>query len=155
MEQREINLDTLFVNKHAEPTETVLVVEEQKYVDFGRILNEVSYKLPKGYPTVVDGVFTEREEIIIINEALEAEGLSTLPLPEITAPTNQVLSEATTADNSEVLCMYFCSIPETALKICKDHLKSLKKTLSKPKKALVISGLNATNLGTNGNTALT
>ena len=82
MEQKEINLDTLFANKHAEPTETVLVVEEQKYVDFGRILDEVSYKLPKGYPTVVDGVFTEREEIIIINEALEAEGLSTLPLPE-------------------------------------------------------------------------
>lgn len=79
-----IDLDKLFEssNKHAEPTETVLVVEEQKYVDFGRILNEVSYKLPKGYPTVVDGVFTEREEIIIINEALEAEGLPTLPLPE-------------------------------------------------------------------------
>ena len=82
MEQKEINLDTLFANKHAEPTETVLVVKEQKYVDFGRILDEVSYKLPKGYPTIVDGVFTEREEIIIINEALEAEGLSTLPLPE-------------------------------------------------------------------------
>jgi hypothetical protein len=82
MEQKEINLDTLFANKHAEPTETVLIVEEQKYVDFGRILDEVSYKLPKGYPTVVDGVFTEREEITIINEALEAEGLPTLPLPE-------------------------------------------------------------------------
>ena len=51
-------------------------------MDWDSILNEVCYKLPKGYPTVVDGVFTEREEIIIINEALEAEGLSTLPLPE-------------------------------------------------------------------------
>ncbi len=101
MEQKEINLDTLFANKHAEPTETVLVVEEQKYVDFGRILNEVSYKLPKGYPTVVDGVFTEREEIIIINEALEAEGLSTLPLPEANpvkdyqAATNFITSKLT------------------------------------------------------------
>jgi len=82
MEQKEINLDTLFANKHAEPTETVLVVEEQKYIDFVRILKEVCYKLPKGYPTLVDGVFTERKEVIIINEALEAEGLPTLPLPE-------------------------------------------------------------------------
>ena len=72
-----IDLDKSF----AKPTETALVVEEQNYIDFGRILNEVSYKLPKGYPTIVDGVLTEREEVIIINEALEAEGLSTLPLP--------------------------------------------------------------------------
>lgn len=82
MEQKEINLDNILADKQVEPTETILVVEEQKYVDFSRILNEVSYKLPKGYPTMVDGVLTEREEIIIINEALEAEGLSTLPLPE-------------------------------------------------------------------------
>ena len=40
MEQKEINLDTLFANKHAEPTETVLVVEEQKYVDFGLFIME-------------------------------------------------------------------------------------------------------------------
>ena len=47
-----IDLDKSF----AKPTETALVVEEQNYIDFGRILNEVSYKLPKGYPTVVDTV---------------------------------------------------------------------------------------------------
>jgi hypothetical protein len=59
------------------------IVSDYSHVDFARILNELCYKLPKGYPTVVDGVFTEREEIVIINEALEEEGLPTLPLPEV------------------------------------------------------------------------
>ena len=78
--QREINIDALFeiVDKQ---TSVIQKDSNELYVDFTRILSECSYKLPKGYPTVVDGVFTEREEIIIVNEALEAEGLPTLPLP--------------------------------------------------------------------------
>ena len=85
-----INLDTILGEKKETVKDQVIVIQEAitpstptRIVDWDSILNEVSYKLPKGYPTVVDGVFTEREEIIIINEALEAEGLSTLPLPEV------------------------------------------------------------------------
>lgn len=52
------------------------------HIDIDKILEDTCYKLPKGYPTIVNGVFTEREEIIIINEVLEAKGLPTLPLPE-------------------------------------------------------------------------
>ena len=139
MEQKEINLDTLFANKHAEPTETVLVVEEQKYVDFGRILNEVSYKLPKGYPTVVDGVFTEREEIIIINEALEAEGLSTLPLPEVTVLD---VGNDTSAKEAIVMVFFDCirtnkSIAQTYARLQKSpnqkDIVQLQKTLSDTK----------------------
>ena len=84
-----INLDTILGEKKETAKDQVIVIQEAitpitpaRIVDWDSILNEVSHKLPKGYPTVVDGVFTEREEIIIINEALEAEGLSTLPLPE-------------------------------------------------------------------------
>jgi len=84
-----INLDTILGEKKETVKDQVIVIQEAitpitptRIVDWDSILNEVSYKLPKGYPTVVDGVFTEREEIIIINEALEAEGLPTLPLPE-------------------------------------------------------------------------
>ena len=84
-----INLDTILGEKKETAKDQVIVIQEAitpitptRIVDWDSILNEVSYKLPKGYPTVVDGVFTEREEIIIINEALEAEGLSTLALPE-------------------------------------------------------------------------
>ncbi|MSW53334.1 MAG: hypothetical protein F2817_20910 [Actinobacteria bacterium] len=126
MEQKEINLDTLFANKHAEPTETVLVVEEQKYVDFGRILNEVSYKLPKGYPTVVDGVFTEREEIIIINEALEAEGLSTLPLPEVELYLPEALTEPNSKDTEfkEGMVVYFLGLGENDFKAYLDYFNN-------------------------------
>ena len=84
-----INLDTILGEKKETVKDQVIVIQEAitpiaptRIVDWDSILNEVCYKLPKGYPTVIDGVFTEREEIIIINEALEAEGLSTLPLPE-------------------------------------------------------------------------
>jgi hypothetical protein len=61
------------------------IVSDYSHVNFAHILSECSYKLPKGYPTVVDGVFTERAEMIIINEALKAEGLPTLPLPILEA----------------------------------------------------------------------
>jgi len=64
------------------------IVKDYSHVNFAHILSECSYRLPKGYPTIVDGVFTEREEVIIINEALEAEGLPTLPLPEAVKVSN-------------------------------------------------------------------
>jgi len=80
-----VDLDSLFeVNSEHNMTNNVeTVVSDYSHVDFARILNEVCYKLPKGYPTVVDGVLTEREEIVIINEALEAEGLPTISLPTL------------------------------------------------------------------------
>ena len=49
-------------------------------MDMNEILGEWSYRLPKGYPTVVDGVFTERAEVEILNQLLEERGLQTLPL---------------------------------------------------------------------------
>ena len=96
-----INLDTILGEKKETAKDQVIVIQEAitpitptRIVDWDSILNEVSYKLPKGYPTVIDGVFTEREEIIIINEALEAEGLSTLPLPEVGKPKRVVTNIA-------------------------------------------------------------
>ena len=121
MEQKEINLDALFANKQAEPTETALIVEEQKHIDFGRILDEVSYKLPKGYPTVVDGVFTEREEIIIINEALVAEGLPTLPLPEVDKAKPEGIFKDST-HSKEGLVMYFASLDPDLLEQAKTKI---------------------------------
>jgi hypothetical protein len=82
-----VDLDSLFEvnNEHNMTNDVETVVSDYSHVNFAHILSECSYKLPKGYPTLVDGVFTEREEVIIINEALEAEGLPTLPLPEAKA----------------------------------------------------------------------
>jgi hypothetical protein len=102
-----INLDTILGEKQETAKDQVIVIQEAitpitptRIVDWDRILDEVSYKLPKGYPTIVDGVFTEREEIIIINEALVAEGLSTLPLPEATSPYNQGVADSILASSA-------------------------------------------------------
>jgi len=59
------------------------------------LLSEVSYKLPKGYPTIVDGKFVDREEVLLINKFLVENGFGQLPLPEATnktpkKPTNKI-----------------------------------------------------------------
>ena len=114
-----INLDTILGEKKETAKDQVIAIQEAitpitptRIVDWDSILNEVSYKLPKGYPTVVDGVFTEREEIIIINEALEAEGLSTLPLPEVgkPKPVKKLISGfINNTGTKEGLIMYFAT----------------------------------------------
>ena len=53
-----------------------------KNINFDEILTDWSYKLPKGFPTIVNGKFTKRAEVIILNQLLEEKGLRTLPLPE-------------------------------------------------------------------------
>jgi hypothetical protein len=53
-----------------------------KHIDFDEILTEWSYRLPKGFPTLVDGIFTERVEVEILNQLLIERGLQTIPLPE-------------------------------------------------------------------------
>jgi hypothetical protein len=91
--QEEINLDNMFVGS-AEPLNTAIPISqsvqidniseaiESVSVDWDELLEDVCYKLPNGYPTIVDGKFTEADEITIINEALEERGLQSLPLPE-------------------------------------------------------------------------
>jgi len=111
-----INLDTILGEKRETVKDQVIVIQEAitptRIVDWDSILSGVSYKLPKGYPTVVDGVFTEREEIIIINEALEAEGLPTLPLPEVNKVKpvkNYINGFINNTGTKEGLVMYFAT----------------------------------------------
>lgn len=61
-------------------------------VNWDNVLTEWSYRLPKGFPTVVDGKFTDRTEVLILNEILREMGQNELPLPEST----QEVSEETT-----------------------------------------------------------
>lgn len=56
------------------------------------ILLEWSYRLPKGYPTMVDGQFTDAEELRILNEVLAQYGYSTLE--EASASSTTSLYEA-------------------------------------------------------------
>lgn len=57
------------------------------------LLLEISYHLPKGYPTIVKGKFVDREEVLLINKFLLEYGIGELPVPEAKAtkqPTNQL-----------------------------------------------------------------
>lgn len=51
-------------------------------IDYEEILLEWSYRLPKGFPTIIDGKFGSRDEVIILNQILEERGLFSVPLPE-------------------------------------------------------------------------
>lgn len=78
-----IDLDSMFDNNNVQTIkESTELVAETNSIDFDDILSEWCYRLPKGYPTMVDGVFTERAEVRILNQLLEERGLQTLPLPE-------------------------------------------------------------------------
>lgn len=50
------------------------------------ILFEWSYRCPKGYPTIVDGKFIDRDEVLILNELLVQRGFPTFNVPEAKAP---------------------------------------------------------------------
>ena len=84
-----IDLDLHFQSK--EPSKIVTEIQDfsKPSVDWDEVLLEWSYRLPKGYPTIVDGVFTEREEVKILNEILEEKFNITLPLPEVVAGFDQ------------------------------------------------------------------
>jgi len=155
-----VDLDTLFESSTEHNTTNEEIVSDYSHVDFARILNEVCYKLPKGYPTVVDGVLTEREEIVIINEALEAEGLPTIPLPTLEeAETTSSSVSSNKTDLKEAMVMVFFdslrSKPDFAktyqsiyTKPTKENLKALKEALvaSKGQGSDYGSGVNIENL---------
>jgi len=77
-----INLDDLLKddNKGKQPQEQ----EEAPAVkiNWNEVFTEWCYKIPKGYPTIVDGVFTEYEEVKILNVILEEKFAVSMPLPE-------------------------------------------------------------------------
>lgn len=131
MEQKEINIDNMF-----EPTMTesinVSVAEkvfEAISIDMNEILGEWSYRLPKGYPTMVDGVFTERAEVEILNQLLEERGLQTLPLPEISLKG----PDSKNTDYKEGMVIYFLGLDNASFKAYNDYLSNPTKSIKLPK----------------------
>lgn len=107
MEQKEINLDNIL--ELTQPiTESVAeeIVFEQISIDMNEILEEWSYRLPKGYPTVVDGVFTERGEVEILNQLLEERGLESMELPEAT-PMSKPQTGNDTSLKEGLVCLFY------------------------------------------------
>jgi hypothetical protein len=80
-----INLDNILDNQLNSKQEQPQKQEEAPAVklNWNDIMTEWCYRIPKGYPTIVDGVFTEYGEVKILNEILEEKFGESLPLPEI------------------------------------------------------------------------
>jgi len=82
-----------------------------KHIDFDEILTEWSYKLPKGFPTIVDGKFINRGEILILNEILQDRGINPIEPPQIEELEyiQEDLQGTSTPDFKEGLVIYFTS----------------------------------------------
>jgi hypothetical protein len=81
-------------------------------VNWNEVFTEWCYKIPKGYPTIVDGVFTEYEEVKILNEILEEKFGESMPLPlEAKAPksTTPQVQGSNTPVVKEGLAVYFAT----------------------------------------------
>ena len=89
-----IDLDSKFAPKKQEQPQTSKAV-----VSWDEVFTEWCYKIPKGYPTIVDGVFTEYEEVKILNEILEEKFATSIPLPE---KMNEVASSELSSNPTDV-----------------------------------------------------
>ena len=79
-----IDLDSTFAPKQPEQPQPQKQEEAPVVkINWSDIMTEWCYRIPKGYPTVVDGVFTEYEEVKVLNEILEEKFGETIPLPEV------------------------------------------------------------------------
>ena len=79
-----------------------------KHIDFDEILTEWSFRLPKGYPTIINGRFADLHEIKVLNEILEERGLDGLPYEEIQAEAVQLtqLSSDPTDVKEAFVCLF-------------------------------------------------
>ena len=102
-----IDLDNLLQLQQEVITKSPVIETQAVSFNWEDILTEWSYRCPKGYPTMVDGVFSEREEVEILNEILEEKGLQELPLPEA-APVVNISTNKTDVKEAMVMVFYDC-----------------------------------------------
>lgn len=70
-------------------------------MNIDEILLEWSYRCPKGYPTVVNGKFVDRKEVLILNEILTSRGFESIQLPEKKSNDSVATSVELSAKESE------------------------------------------------------
>lgn len=68
-------------------------------MNIDEILQEWSYRCPKGYPTIVDGKFVSRDEVLILNGLLKENGMKQLPLPKKYTNHKNAITEAEQKDS--------------------------------------------------------
>lgn len=81
------------------------------------LLLEISYQLPKGYPTIVDGKFVDREEVLLINKFLLERGIGQLPVPNFQEATMPRPNTGTndTAVKEGLVCLFYDILQEMRL----------------------------------------
>jgi hypothetical protein len=112
MEQKEIDLDQLLATQNNEDVKDVASSQPiSNPINIDEILTEWSFRCPKGYPTIVDGVFTEVEELQILNEILEERGFKSVDLPlEAVKIQSQIQRPSTGNDTSlkeGLVCLFY------------------------------------------------
>ena len=126
-----IDLDSTFAPKQQEQPQPQPQEQVSKpVVSWDEILTEWSYRLPKGYPTIVDGVFTEYEEVKILNEIMEERFGETLPLPaEVDEAVNSSELSSNPTDVKEALVCLFVDASLTDKSIIDLYRSGLDKKL--------------------------
>jgi len=84
-----------------------------KDINFDEILTEWSYRLPKGFPTVIDGKFVDRYEILILNEILAERGFESLPFEDL--QTEVVQMTQLSSDPTDVKEAFVCLFADAQL----------------------------------------
>jgi hypothetical protein len=108
-----IDLDSTFAPKQPEQPQPQKQEEAPVVkINWSDIMTEWCYRIPKGYPTVVDGVFTEYEEVKVLNEILEEKFGETIPLPEA----NLQAPNSKDTDYKEGMVIYFLGLDEKDFK---------------------------------------
>jgi hypothetical protein len=134
-----IDLDLYF--KTRKPSEIVTEVKDfnKQLIDWDEVLLEWSYRLPKGYPTVVDGVFTDAEEVKILNEILQerVEGVE-LPIEEV-VDASQLSSNPT--DVKEAMVCLFMDVALTDKTLIDLYRSGLDKKMDPAQRAKVAKTL--------------
>ena len=140
-----VDLDQVFAPK-ADPQPIVEQPIDNRPIYFDDILTEWSYRCPKGYPTIVDGKFTEREEVVVLNEILQEKGFDTVELPEeLTneAITTSQLSSNPTDVKEAMVCLFVDAIL-TDSTILETYRSSLDKKLDDKARKKAAASVKAT-----------
>lgn len=112
-----IDLDSAFAPKQPEQPQPQKQKEAPATkINWNDIMTEWCYRIPKGYPTIVDGVFTEYEEVKILNVILEEKLGETIPLPTIQEAQRPNTGTNDTSLKEGLVCLFYDLFKSSALK---------------------------------------
>jgi len=101
-QQVSVDLDQIF---NQQVISKVQKAPDTTGIDYNEILTEWSYQCPKGYPTIVDGQFTDPQELEILQEILEKRDLS-FPGMTTEVVTSNTLSTNPTDVKEAMVCLF-------------------------------------------------